>query len=95
MILHTTDGGENWEFQQSGTSSSLYTLTFSNRFNGWAAGTDGTILNTTNGGATWTRTTFNTNLVILDLTAEDEKPNLAVGTGGMILRFMPAPAICE
>ncbi|MEL6971011.1 MAG: YCF48-related protein [Bacteroidota bacterium] len=43
-ILHTTDGGANWEIQTSGTSENLFGVFFTDANTGWAVGEEGTIL---------------------------------------------------
>jgi len=53
LILHTSDGGINWEFQISGTPKDLYDINFADLSNGWAVGNDGTIIYTNNGGLLW------------------------------------------
>lgn len=60
VILHTNDGGENWEIQQSTTTYEISDIFFLNRDLGWASAYNylsppfGTVLlKTTNGGATW------------------------------------------
>ncbi len=50
VIYNTCDGGTTWVTQASGVTSTLYTLTFTDISNGWAAGTDGVVLHTGNGG---------------------------------------------
>ena len=50
-IMKSTDGGENWEPQESGTTENLFSVHFLNRQRGWAVGF--TTLETTNGGITW------------------------------------------
>jgi photosystem II stability/assembly factor-like uncharacterized protein len=55
VMLHTTDGGDTWEEQDSGEWAPLYSLTFSNALSGYAAGSDGAVLKTEDGGETWTR----------------------------------------
>lgn len=56
-ILHSMDGGENWELLESGTTVLLYTVEFINADTGWVAGEDdnqhSTILRTLDGGETW------------------------------------------
>ncbi len=52
IILHTTDGGENWE-EQLNLSTKLNALDFVNENKGWAVGRDGIIKYTTNGGSNW------------------------------------------
>jgi photosystem II stability/assembly factor-like uncharacterized protein len=51
-VLATTDGGQTWTRQYSG-SAALYQADFIDARHGWAAGTDG-LLRTTDGGAAWT-----------------------------------------
>ena len=51
-ILHTSDGGKNWEKQTSGTSYNLNSICFIDENNGWAAG-DSIILYTSDGGLNW------------------------------------------
>lgn len=53
-ILATSNSGETWVQQNSGTSSDLYCVDFVDALHGWAAGADGTVLATTDGGGTWT-----------------------------------------
>ncbi|HEX6595562.1 MAG TPA: YCF48-related protein, partial [Acidimicrobiales bacterium] len=53
FILATTDGGESWEQQDSGTNAELTGVSFVDRNRGWAVGFNGTILSTRNGGETW------------------------------------------
>ena len=52
-ILRTTNGGESWVEQTSGTTSDLFAVFFTDANNGTAVGYGGTILRTTNGGATF------------------------------------------
>lgn len=56
-IIHTTDGGENWEFQHIGKITIIYDIEFINDQNGIAVGgypyCDRTIYKTENGGADW------------------------------------------
>src|SRR5215470_11506826 len=53
-ILRTTDGGETWTFQPSGTDRNLVGVSFVDQDTGFAVGTAGTVLRTTDGGITWT-----------------------------------------
>lgn len=52
-IMKTTDGGKTWENQISGTTASLLSVSFVDKNNGWAGGSN-TILKTTDGGKSWT-----------------------------------------
>lgn len=53
LILKTTDGGENWEEQDSGTTELLNTVHFTTLDIGFAGGLRGTLLKTTDGGENW------------------------------------------
>jgi len=52
-IVHTIDGGVNWENQTSNSSFELKDIFFSNNQKGWAVGTRGTVLKTSDGGKKW------------------------------------------
>ena len=58
VILHTTNGGDSWEFQfdQSGEWP-FYCVNFSTSVDGYAAGQFGDIVNTSDGGSTWSEKT--------------------------------------
>ena len=49
-ILHTTDGGETWEYQESGTTADLFSISFVDENHGWICGDSSIILHTNNGG---------------------------------------------
>ena len=51
-ILKSTDNGNSWSYQTSGTTEFLKAVDFVDSVNGYAAGNAGTILKTTNGGVT-------------------------------------------
>ncbi|MCU0371194.1 MAG: YCF48-related protein, partial [Bacteroidales bacterium] len=53
VILHTSDGGENWEVQKT-LPDPMMAVDFINENEGWAVGDNGAIRHTTNGGANWT-----------------------------------------
>ena len=53
IILHTSDGGQTWKPQSSGTDATLSSICFTDLQNGWAVGARGTILHTHDGGLTW------------------------------------------
>jgi photosystem II stability/assembly factor-like uncharacterized protein len=52
-IIRTTDGGTSWTSLSSGTSNSLYRISFLDQNTGWIVGYDGTLRKTTDGGNTW------------------------------------------
>jgi photosystem II stability/assembly factor-like uncharacterized protein len=54
-IFFTSDGGETWSKQDSGSSETLYDLHIIDRSHVWVSGNHGTLLLTENGGNTWVR----------------------------------------
>lgn len=52
-VLRTSDGGQNWSSQTSGTSQSLWAVHFTDANYGTLVGNTGTIRRTSNGGNTW------------------------------------------
>ena len=56
VIVNTTDGGLNWNYQTNPDASNrtLLDVFFLNANEGWAVGNSGVILHTTNGGVLWT-----------------------------------------
>jgi photosystem II stability/assembly factor-like uncharacterized protein len=52
-LLHTSDGGKNWEDQKANTKASLFAINFTSSREGWAVGEQGTILSTLDGGKVW------------------------------------------
>lgn len=53
VIFHSSDQGNSWIPQTSGTTANLWSVTAPDRFNLWVVG-DGVILKTIDGGTTWT-----------------------------------------
>lgn len=60
LLFKTTDGGETWSEQTSGTTSTLWDVDFINADTGFVVGASGTILYTTNGGTDWTASNYGT-----------------------------------
>lgn len=52
-IFKTTDGGDTWTQQTSGTTMALYSVFAIDNSVAWIVGDTGTILSTTDGGANW------------------------------------------
>ena len=52
-VKKTTDGGDNWITQNSGTTANIGKLDFVDHNNGWITAANGSILRTTNGGNNW------------------------------------------
>ena len=84
-ILRTTDGGEIWVSQTSGTSKHLLDVFFSNAETGTAVGNGGTILQTDNGGETWVPRTSHTDESLWSVIFVDENNGTIVGDNGCIL----------
>jgi len=53
LILHTTDGGDHWEVQNSNTDQDLWGIFFLDQNNGWVTGGYKTCLRTRDGGRNW------------------------------------------
>ena len=53
IIARSSDGGEKWIRQDSGTSYTLASISFIDKKIGWAVGDAGTILHTKDGGTSW------------------------------------------
>ena len=53
IIILNTSLVAQWDFQNSGVSTNLYTSYFLNPDTGWIAGANGVILKTSNGGSSW------------------------------------------
>lgn len=66
LILHTTNGGENWDIQRQGNEG-LWSLKFVNATHGWAVGPGGAIRATTDGGVTWQNQTAGTDYYLHDV----------------------------
>ncbi len=50
IIVKTTDAGGSWTEQSSGTSATLFGITFADELTGYAVGENGTVLKTVSGG---------------------------------------------
>ncbi len=83
VIVATTDGGESWERQDSGTSTELTGVSFVDRNRGWAVGFNGTILSTRDGGQTWSHQ-YSPGGDYLAVSFVDRTHGWAVGNCGVI-----------
>ena len=54
-ILHSDDGGKNWQQASVPVSSDLNAVHFPTDKQGWAVGNDGVVLHSSDGGATWVK----------------------------------------
>jgi hypothetical protein len=55
VLLHTTDGGQNWTTLGGPTGAVLLAIDFVGPTTGWALTTGGSLMVTTDGGADWTK----------------------------------------
>ncbi|MDP2363650.1 MAG: YCF48-related protein, partial [Ignavibacteria bacterium] len=84
-ILTTTNGGDLWTFQSSGTGFWLYDVSFIDINNGLIVGDYGTIIRTTNAGATWSLQLSGTTNDLYGVCFIDKNNGTAVGRSGTIL----------
>lgn len=80
-ILHTEDGGETWDVQESGTEHALKSIFFVNDKQGWVVGKGGVILHTEDGGKTWINQ-GNGNLILNQVFFLNGMEGWAVGNSG-------------
>ena len=84
-LLHTTDGGQNWE--ERAVAESLVAVHFAGERHGVAVGRDGAILRTTDAGETWSRDSSEFTSAFLAVFMLDSAHAWAVGEGGLVLGF--------
>jgi photosystem II stability/assembly factor-like uncharacterized protein len=83
-ILQTTDGGETWVGQTSGTSSALRDVVFTDTNTGTVVGDDGTVLRTTDGSDTWIQQVIPTSINLHSVSFANENVGTIVGHDGWI-----------
>ncbi len=92
VILHTSNGGTNWQLQDSKINFKIYDVHFINPRLGWAVANDnfaaGTaILSTTNGGINWYHYRYPDNSFLLyTIYFKDSLNGFMGGYGGKLLR---------
>jgi hypothetical protein len=85
-IIKTTDGGQTWVSQTSGTTQTLFSVYFINSTTGYASGNSGTILKTTDSGVTWTPEVSGTTADLYFIHFVNGSAGFTSGTGGTIRR---------
>jgi photosystem II stability/assembly factor-like uncharacterized protein len=83
-VVKTTNGGEDWEVQHTGTVTFYNAVYFVNDTVGWISGGGGRLLKTTNGGQTWITQTSGTSQTIESLYFHDELNGYGVSYGRII-----------
>jgi hypothetical protein len=84
-ILHSTDGGNTWDPQTSGSTNYLYSVTMVNNNLGWIVGADGLVLKTINGGNNWSIQSVPTRNNLYTLCFTDSDNGWIAGFNGAIL----------
>jgi len=84
-ILRTSDGGNSWSTQWSGTSFDLNEVHFADSLAGTAVGDHGVILRTVNGGTDWYEQVSGTNLDLESVFFVDESNGVVGGRDGTML----------
>ena len=54
-ILHSTNSGKTWEYQQSGVAADLFSVWAKTPESAWAVGNQGVVIHTLDGGKSWKR----------------------------------------
>ena len=75
-VLNTRDGGKTWTAQKSGTTKSIFAVSFADQNHGWACGDESTWLWTNNGGETWTAERMEVSQVGLSEETKEAVPDL-------------------
>lgn len=86
LVLHTSDGGGNWQTQTTPTSAFLFGIAMMDENTGLICGDNGLILKTTNGGASWTIKNSPTSNRLYDVFLLSDGNAWAVGRNGAIIR---------
>lgn len=84
-IYHTSDAGERWQQQPSGTLEPLFSVDFVDARVGWAVGRTGVILHTRDGGKRWQTQKAPVAKHLFDVVALDGRTAWAVGDWGALL----------
>ena len=83
-IIQTTDGGNSFNFQTSGITTSMQGVAFVNNNKAVAVGAGGVILYTTNCGANWMSTSSGVTTTLYNVYFRDSLNGTIVGASGVI-----------
>ena len=89
-VLHSPDGGTSWVEQSSGTTATLYAVSFESPNFGYIVGGDGMILRTTDTGDHWASQTTSLRNEFRGVDLFDAASAVVVGSSGTILRTSDA-----
>ncbi len=84
-IYKTSNAGATWSAKNSGITTALTSVTFMDRYTGFAVGLNGIILKTTNGGETWIKETGVPTTMFLKVEYHGDR-FYTIGEDGTILR---------
>ena len=87
VIIHTTDGGNNWVIQNSGVNNAIVALYFIDQQTGWAAA-GFRFLYSADGGETWNEIATPDSATVFDISFPDSTHGYAVGDSGIVLRYI-------
>ena len=85
-ILFSSDGGNNWLPQTSGTDEHLYSISVLDQSRSWVVGRGGKILKTTDGGTNWINQNSGTNADLYSVYFINQNTGFVVGYDDIILK---------
>jgi len=77
-ILHTTDGGDTWNQQESGVKADLNSVSFVDSLTGTIVGAGGVILRTANGGDSWVQPNSNLDSLSVQMYPDPANQNINI-----------------
>jgi photosystem II stability/assembly factor-like uncharacterized protein len=86
LIMHSVDGGRNWQRQCDIGDLALYSIAFADAKNGWVVGRSGMILHSADGGQTWKQREPLCSEALFDVTFADAQHGWIVGNFGRLSR---------
>jgi photosystem II stability/assembly factor-like uncharacterized protein len=63
-IVHSTNGGKTWEYQQSGVATDLFSVWAKTPETAWAVGNQGVVIHTVDGGKSWKKVQVANNKIL-------------------------------
>ncbi len=89
-LIRTTDGGQNWNYEELGFQGLAFDLDFRNDTEVWAPlGSRRKLIYSLNAGIDWTEIDSPDSTAIFDMTFPDSLHGYAVGYDGAVLRYHP------
>ncbi len=85
VVLHTTDGGTNWQSQNMPTGSRLLRAVDFVGNHGWACGRNGTIIHTSDRGQTWQAQASNVDTTLFDIEFADTLRGMIAGNSVVLV----------